>query len=140
MQYYVATCSLCSFLDSVATKFPWSQQYSFLQHIHFVATEFLCRDISFFGSLTICLARSVVLSVLCRDNLMCGYWNSYVATSTIVSRQCFYAASSNWCRDQVFMSRQHVCLVLVVTMFLVLSAFLLRLGKSVATESCRHLT
>ena len=71
---------------------------------------------------------------------MCGYWNSYVATSTIVSRQCFYAASSNWCRDQVLMLRQHVCLVLVATMFLVLSAFLLRPEKSVATESCRHLS
>ena len=47
--------------------------------------SFLYRDRSFFGSLTICLARSVFLSVLCRDNLMCGYWNSYVATSTVVS-------------------------------------------------------
>ena len=31
-------------------------------------------------------------------------------------------------------------MVLVATMFLVLSAFLSRQGKSVATESCRHLT
>ena len=62
------------------------------------------RDRSFFGSLTICLARFVVLSVLCRNNLMCGYWNSYVAISTIVSRQCFYASSSNWCHDPTFMS------------------------------------
>ena len=70
---------------------------------------------------------------------MCGDWNSYVVTSTIVSRQCFCAGSSNWCHDLVFMSRQHVCLVLVAIMFLVLSAFLLRPGKFVATESCRHL-
>ena len=86
--------------------------------------SFLCRDRSFFGSLTTCLARSVVLSVLCRDNLMCGYWNSYVATLTIVSRQCFCAASSNWCHELVFMSQQHLCLVLVKTMFLVLLEFL----------------
>ena len=117
----------CDKVSLVATIF-FSSEYSF------------CRDRSFFGSLTICLARSFVLFVLCRDNLMCGYWNSYVVTSTIVSRQRFCAVSSNWCRDQVFMSRQHVCLVLVATMFLVLPAFLLRLGKSVAIEFCRHLT
>ena len=28
-----------SFLDSVATKFPWSREYSFLQYIHYVATD-----------------------------------------------------------------------------------------------------
>ena len=55
---------------------------------------------------------------------MCGYWNNYVETSTIVLRQCFCETSSNWCRDPVFMSRQHVCLVLVATIFLILSAFL----------------
>ena len=71
--------------------------------------SFLCRDRSFFGSLTICLAKSVALTVLCRDNLMCGSLNSYVATSTILLRQSFYAASSNLCRDPVFMSRQHFC-------------------------------
>ena len=51
--------------------------------------SFLYRNRSFFGSLIIYLARPSVQSVLCRDNLMCGSWNSYVATSTIVSRQCF---------------------------------------------------
>ena len=66
--------------------------------------SFLCRNRSFFGSLTICLAKSVVLTFLCRDNLMCGSLNSYVATLTILSRQSFRAASSNWCRDPVFMS------------------------------------
>ena len=64
--------------------------------------SFVCRDRSFFGSLKICLSRSVILSILCCDNLMCGYWNSYVATSTIVSRQCFCLASSNWCRYIIF--------------------------------------
>ena len=46
-QVSVATCSslsrpapCASFLDSVATKFPWLQQYSFLQHISSVAIEF----------------------------------------------------------------------------------------------------
>ena len=38
---------------------------------------------------------------------MCGSLNSYVATSTILLQQSFYAASSNWCRDPVFMSLQH---------------------------------
>ena len=33
----------------------------------------------------------------------------YVATSTILLRQSFYAASSNWCHDPIFMSRQHLC-------------------------------
>ena len=40
---------------------------------------------------------------------MCDSLNSYVATSTILLRQSFYAASSNWCRDPIFMSRQHFC-------------------------------
>ena len=45
-QVSVAACSslsqpapYASFLDSVATKFPWSRQYLFLQHIYFVATD-----------------------------------------------------------------------------------------------------
>ena len=63
--------------------------------------SFLCCDIYFFGSLTICPVRSVILSILCCDNLMCVYWNNYVATSTIVSRHCFYAASSNLCQDSI---------------------------------------
>ena len=99
----------------------FSSAYSFCRDR---GQSFLCRDKYFFVSLTICLARSIVLSVLCRDNLMCGDWNSNVATLTIVSRQCFCAASSNWCHDPVFMSRQHVCLVLIATMFLLLSSFL----------------
>ena len=66
MQSSVATYSVCSFLDS--------SRQSFLYH-----------NRSFFGSLTICLAKSVVLTILCCDNLMCGSLNSYVATSTILS-------------------------------------------------------
>ena len=97
---------------------------SLVATIFFSSTYSFCRDISFFSSLTIFFARYDVLSVLCRDNLMCGYWNSYVATSTIVSRQYFCVASLNWCHDPIFMSRQHVCLVLVATMFLVLSTFM----------------
>ena len=96
------------------------------------------RDRSFLSSSIICLARFVFISVLCRNNLMCGYWNSYVATSTLVSRQCFCVASSNSCSDPVFMSRQHVCLVLVASMFLILSASLSQPRKSVATwKVCR---
>ena len=108
--------------------------------------SFLCRDRSFVSSLILCLARSFILSILCRDNLICVYWNSYVATLTIVLRHCLCAASSNLCHNQVFMLRPSFyvatpfLLVLVATMFLVLLAFLLRPGKSVATESCLHLT
>ena len=78
-QVYVAACSsrsrpapYASFLDSVATKFPWSRQNSFLQHIHSVATEFP-------------MSRQI----------LCDYWNSYVATLTILSRHYLCAASSN---------------------------------------------
>ena len=46
-QVSVAACSslsrpapYASFLDLVGTKFPWLRQNSFLQHIHFVVTEF----------------------------------------------------------------------------------------------------
>ena len=74
-----------------------------------VRQSILCHDRSFFGSLTICLAKSAVLTVLCRDNLMCGSLNSYVATSTILLRQSFCVVSSNWCHDPVFMLQQHLC-------------------------------
>ena len=59
------------------------------------------RDRSFFGFLTFCPARSVVLSILCCDNLMCVYWRNYVATLTIVLRHYFCAASSNLCHDSI---------------------------------------
>ena len=62
---------------------------------------FLCRDRSFFGSLTLCSARSIILSILCHNNIMCVCWNSYVTTLTIVLRHCFYIDSSNLCRDLV---------------------------------------
>ena len=71
---------------------------------------------------------------------MCVYWNNYVATFDncvailflyrffiFVSRPSFYVTTA-------------FQLVLVATMFLILSAFLLRLRKYVATESCLHLT
>ena len=96
---FVATCSLCILLGFSRNKIP------LVVIVLFSSACSFCHDKSFFGSLTICLTRSVVLSILCRDNLMCDYWNSYVVTLTIVSRQCFCAASSNWCRDLVFISR-----------------------------------
>ena len=57
---------------------------------------------------------------------MCVYWNSYVVTSTIVSRHCLCAASSNLCHiassnlchDPFFMSQQHFCLFLLQQCFL----------------------
>ena len=59
------------------------------------------RDRSFFGSLTLYPTRSVVLSILCRDILMCVYWNNYVATLTIVLQHCFCTTSSKLCRDSI---------------------------------------
>ena len=72
-----------------------SRQYLFLQHFILSRQSFLCRDRSFFGSLTLCPTRFVVLSFLCVDTLMCGYWNIYITTLTIVLRHCLCAASSN---------------------------------------------
>ena len=66
----------------------------------------LCCDRSFFGSLTICLERYVVLSALCRDNVKCGYWNIYCDIDScvvivflcsffkLVSRPSFYVATA----------------------------------------------
>ena len=80
--------------------------------------SFLCHNKSFFGSLTLCPARSVSLSILCRDSLMCVYWNNYVATLTIVLRHYSCAVSLNSCRHPIFMSRQHFCLFLLQQYFL----------------------
>ena len=92
--------------------------YLFLQHIYSFVTKFLYRDRSFFGSLTLCPVRSVVQSILCCDNLMCVYWNSYVATLTIMLRHCFCSASLILCRNPVFMSRQYFCWFLLQQCFL----------------------
>ena len=48
---------------------------SLVTTVFFSSAYSFCRDRSFFGSLTICIARFVLLSSLCHDNLMCGYWN-----------------------------------------------------------------
>ena len=80
------------------------------------------------------------MSILCRNTLMCGYWNIYVVTLTIVLRQCFCAASSICVATQFFYVAKIFLLVLIATVFLVLSAFLSRPGKSVVIESCLHLT
>ena len=147
LQVFVVTCSSLSRPASCASSKIQSRQSFFgCDNIVFfnifllTPQSFLCRDRSFFGSLTIYLTRFIVLSVLCHDNLICVYWNSYVATSTIMSRHCFCAASSNLCRDPVFMLQQHFCCFLLQQCFLVLLAFLSRPGKSIVTESCRHLT
>ena len=87
------------------------------------AYSFYCDRVSSIATI-LCVVTGIFMlrhQQLCCDNVSC-------------------AASSNWCRDLVFMSRQHFCLVLVATMFLVLLAFLSRAGKYVATESCRHLS
>ena len=113
------TCSLCILLGFSRDKVSLVATVFFFFSIFILSRQsFLCHDRYFFGSLTICPARFVVLSILCRDNLMCDYWNNYVATSTIMSRPCFCATSSNWCRDPVFMSRQHFCWFLLQQFFL----------------------
>ena len=58
---------------SIAASNSLSRQYLFLQHFILSRQGFLCRDISFFSPLTLCPARSVVLSILCRDTLIYGY-------------------------------------------------------------------
>ena len=81
LQFSVATCSILS------------RQYLFLQHVYSVAIDLSLT------LLTLCPARSVVLSILCCDILMCVYWNNYVAALKIVLRHCFYATSSKLCHD-----------------------------------------
>ena len=90
----------------------------FLPHFILSQQSFLCRDRSFFGSLTLCPAKYVVPSIICRDTLMCGYWNIYVATLTIVLRHYLCAASSICVPTQSFMSRQYFCWFLLQQCFL----------------------
>ena len=71
--------------------------------------SFLCRDRSFFGSLKICLAKPIILTVICRNNLMCGSLNSYVTTSTIFVVIKFLCSFFKLVSLPVFMSRQHFC-------------------------------
>ena len=101
--------------------------------------SFLCRENSFFGSLTLSykVCRSVhsmsrhshvcLLEKLCCDIDNCVMTLFLCIFFIIVSRHSFYVATT-------------FLLFLVVTMFLVLSAFLSRPRKSVVTESCLHLT
>ena len=102
--------------------------------VFFSSAYSFCRDRSFFVSLTIYLAKSVVLPVPCRNNLMCGSLNSYVATSTILLQQSFYAASLNCCRNRVFMSRQHFCFGSCCNIVFCI------IRISIVTEFCQHLT
>ena len=128
LQVFVTTCS------------SLSRQYLFLQHMYYVATKFpLSRQIFLWLSNTLSyeVCRSIHSvsrqSYVCLLEQLCCDIDNCVATLFLcsffkfVSRPSFYVAI-------VFL------LVLVATMFLVLSAFLLRPGKSVATESCLHLT
>ena len=116
------------------------RQYLFLQHIYSVMTKFpLSRQIflCLFNTLSCKVYRSIHSmwrrSHVCLLEQLCGDIDNCVATLFLcsffnfVSRPRFYAMT-------VFL------LVLVATMFLVLSAFLSRPGKSIATESCLHLT
>ena len=91
------TCSLCILLGFSSDK------ASVVTTVIVSSTYLFCHDISFFGSLTIYLARSVVLSVLCLDNLMCVYYcdiDNCVTTLFLcsffkfVSRPSFYVATT----------------------------------------------
>ena len=138
----------------VATIF-FSSEYSFYK---------LCRDRSFFGYLTICLARSVVLSALCHYNLKYGYWNicfnidNCVTTVfmcsffKLVSRPNFYVATTclfgSCCNNvscvvRIFVATRKVCrdkvlsplnLISCCSFILILRHSFLVLMFSVATQ------
>ena len=114
-------------------------QHAFISSaFHSIATKFPLSRHIFLWLFNTFPARFVVLSILCRNTLVCGCWNIYVATLKIMFRHCFCTASSNCVTTQLFMSQHHFCWFFVATMFIVLSAFLSRTGKFVATESCPH--
>ena len=80
------TCSLCILLGFSSDK------ASVVTTVIVSSTYLFCHDIYFFGSLTIYLARFVVLSVLCLDNcvatlFLCSFFK-------FVSRPSFYVATT----------------------------------------------
>ena len=102
--------------------------------------SFLRRDRSFFGSFNTlsykvcCFVLSMLRhSHVCLLEKLCCDIDNCVATLfmwsffKILSQPSFYVVTA-------------FLLVLVATMFLVLSAFLSQTGKFVTTESCLHLT
>ena len=127
-------------LFSVVACSILSRQYLFLQHVYYVATNFpLSRHIFLwlFHTFSCKVCRSFhsmsrhshvcLLEQLCCDIDNCVATLFMCSFFKLVSRPSFYVTTT-------FM------LFLVATMFLVLSAFMSRPGKSVATESCLHLT
>ena len=121
MQHYVTIVFVSSAFYSIATKFPLSR------HIFFWLFNTLsckvCRSIH---------SMSLHSYVWLLEHLCCDT-NNCVAT-------LFLHSFFKLCSDPIFMSRHHFCWYFVATMFLVLSTFLSRPGKSVAIESCLHLT
>ena len=127
-------------LFSVASCSILSRQYLFLQHVYSVTTKFPLSQQIFlwlFNTLSCKVCRSVYsmsrYSHVCLLEQLCCDIDNCVATlflcsfSKIGSRPSFYVATP-------------FLLVLVATMFLVLSASLSRPGKYVVIESCLHLT
>ena len=125
---------------SVAACSSLSRHHLFLQHIYFIATKFpLSRHIFLwlFNTLSCKVYRSIhsklqqshvcLLEQLCCDIDNCVATLFMCSFFKFVSRPRFYVAT-------VFL------LVLIAINFLVLSAFLSRPEKSVAIESCLHLT
>ena len=97
---------------SIATIFVFSACLLCHDKVFSVATDL------YLALLTLFPARFIVLSISCRDILMCVYLNNYVATLTMVLQQCFCLASSKLCHDPVYMSRQHLCWFLLQQCFL----------------------
>ena len=127
-------------LFSVVACSILSRQYLFLQHVYFVAIRFiLSRQIFLwlFNTWSYKVCHSIYSmsrhSHVCLLEQLCCDIDNCVATLflcsffKIVLRPSFYVATT-------------FLLVLVETMFLILSAFLSRPGKFVATESYLHLT
>ena len=122
---------------SVATCSSLLRQYLFFSMFILSRQNFLYCYISLFGSLTLYPTRSVVISILWHDILMCVYWNNYVATCNATLFLCSFFKIVSWLN---FYITTAFLLVLIATMSLILSAFLSRPGKSIAIESCLHLT
>ena len=128
LQFSIAACNILL------------RQYLFLQHVYSIVTKFpLSRQIFLwlFNTLSCKVCRFVyymsqhshacLLEQLCCDFDNCVTTLFLCSFLKIASLPSFYIAIA-------------FLLVLVATMFLVLSVFLSRLGKSVVIESCHHLT
>ena len=100
MQSFVATCSCSPSWIPSRQSFLGRNSILFFNIFILSRQSFLCRN---------SLTKSVFLSILCRENLMCGSLNSYVATSKIFIVIEFLSSFFKLVSRSVFMSRQHFC-------------------------------